>query len=124
MTYWIEAAENDPIGADRIEAYPDKRENGDYYRLYVGEDETGKALTFTKSWKFMKPKRVLRFKTTVILLGSNFWNYTRLPNESFDFGQAHFLIMILNELFPHGVENIEQNALFQADAAMFNSVSF
>ncbi|MDE7206553.1 MAG: hypothetical protein K2N90_05260 [Lachnospiraceae bacterium] len=46
VAYRIEATENEPIGEDWIETYPDMAESGDYYRLYMGADQTGKALTF------------------------------------------------------------------------------
>lgn len=48
IAYRIEASENEPIGEDWITEHPDMAENGDYYRKYVGDDETGKALTFSE----------------------------------------------------------------------------
>lgn len=48
IAYRIEASENEPIGEDWVAMHPDMAENGDYYRKYVGDDETGEILTFSE----------------------------------------------------------------------------
>lgn len=48
IAYRIEASENEPIGEDWVAMHPDMAENGDYYRKYVGDDETREILTFSE----------------------------------------------------------------------------